>query len=81
MAATSDQPDTCESHSATSYELAGIVTRGAFKVTVQYGGTKDDRESEHDELNRDDLRSVKSLQGAVDVLDLHNGSEDQDSNQ
>src|SRR5690242_2009248 len=73
-----DQPYTQKRHGTPPHELPSILARGTFKVTIQDGRTKNDRESKHDELNWYNLRGIKSLKSSVYVFDLHDSSANQD---
>jgi hypothetical protein len=71
-----DQPHTEEGHGTAANEFSCISTRRPFEVAVEDGRSKNDRECEEDELHRNDLRGVETLQRAVDVLYLHDSSKD-----
>lgn len=80
-AAGGNTPDTQEGKCTATDELAGVFFALTLKVPVEDCTSNDDGKSEHDELRRNDHGSVEALQCSVDVLDLHDGREDQDRKQ
>src|SRR6202012_5424583 len=76
-----DEPDADEGQRAAADELASVVARVALEVAVEDGAADDDAEREEHELRRDHLRRLEALQRAVDVLNLHDGGEDEDGQQ
>lgn len=76
-----DEPDPRERERTAADKFPRVVARRALKVAVQDGRPEDDRQREHDKLDRNDLRGIEPLQRAVDVLDLHDSRADEDRDQ
>ena len=74
-----NEPDAKEGQSASTDKLASILCRGSFKIAVEYCRSTNNGQCEENELNRNDLGGVESLERPINVFDLHDCCANKDS--
>lgn len=77
LSSTRYAPNSKERQDTPADKLSNTCHSCLFKVAVQNRASHYDEDGEHHKLRRNHLGRIESLQRAVDILDLHDRSEDE----
>jgi hypothetical protein len=73
LTAASNEKDAEEGKETAPNKLGRLFSVCSFEIAVKDGASNDDTQRKHYELNWNNLSRIETLQGLVDVANLHDG--------